>query len=82
MTTARRTESEIRRDDDEQHRNTIKRGDRVSWSLGDGFPRAFGRVVRMCTKDYPASVRRMRGRHPAGPDRTGEIHHEGVWVKT
>lgn len=32
--------------------DTIKRGDHVSWSLGDGFPRTFGRVVRLCTKDY------------------------------
>lgn len=30
----------------------IKRGDRVSWSLGDGFRRAFGRVVRITTRDY------------------------------
>jgi hypothetical protein len=32
--------------------DTIVRGDRVSWSLGDGFPRAFGTVTRMTTKDY------------------------------
>jgi hypothetical protein len=30
----------------------IQRGDRVSWALGDGCPRMFGRVVRLCVKDY------------------------------
>lgn len=30
----------------------IIRGDRVSWSLGDGFRRAFGRVVRITTRDH------------------------------
>jgi hypothetical protein len=48
VTAQRRTQSEIEADD----RDVIKRGDRVSWSLGDGFPRQFGRVVRLCTKDY------------------------------
>lgn len=32
--------------------DTIKLGDRVSWSLGDGWPRKFGRVVRLCTWNY------------------------------
>ena len=32
--------------------DTITRGDRVSWVLGDGLPRQFGRVVRVTTKDY------------------------------
>lgn len=32
--------------------DTITRGDRVSWSLGDGLPRQYGRVVRVTTKDY------------------------------
>lgn len=33
--------------------DTIKRGDRVSWQSSTGFePRRYGRVVRICTKDY------------------------------
>lgn len=63
MTARRRTASEIESDDHKkvgawksnstpEQVDTIKRGDRVSWSLGDGFPRAFGRVVRLCTQDY------------------------------
>jgi hypothetical protein len=33
--------------------DTIKRGDRVSWQSSTGYePRRFGRVIRVCTKDY------------------------------